>query len=172
MSRLRRIERIGRYFFITTNLIRGTSPFSPAERDLCLALLDKTRVQFRFKLFAYVIMLDHVHLLISCFESDLPSVMRHWKTSVAVAIGRLRGKRGAVWQARYFDFILRRASDFSKKFMYIHENPIVAGLTAKPEDWRWSSAAFYIHRQKVLIQPDLFDVPVNPNEPLWPGWDM
>ncbi len=166
MSRLRRIERIGRYFFVTTNLIRGTLPLSPAERSLCLDHLQQTRARFRFSILTYVVMLNHVHLLLSTFDSDLPAIMSHWKSRIAVAIAKAPRRPGPVWQRRYFDFILRRASDFSKKLAYIHENPVQAGLVARSEDWIWSSAAHYVKNAPVPIKPDLFDIPVNPNEPL------
>jgi len=168
MSRLRRIEQVGRYFFVTTNLIRGSPPLSPPERSLCLDHLRRARAKFGFALFAYVVMPDHVHLLLSTFESALPAIIGGWKSRVAVGIAKAPRKPGAIWQARYFDFVLRRASDFSKKLAYIHENPVQAGLVARPEDWTWSSAAFYINKAAVPIEPDPFDIPVNPNEPLWP----
>jgi len=168
MSRLRRIEQVGRYFFITTNLIRGTPLLSPVERFLCLDHLCEARAKFGFALFAYVVMPDHVHLLLSTFESELSAIMAAWKSRVAVAIAKAPRKPGPVWQKRYFDFILRRASDFSTKLSYIHENPVRAGLVARAEDWAWSSAAHYIAKTAVSITPDPFDIPVNPNQPLWP----
>ena len=168
MSRLRRIERVGRYFFITTNLIRGAPPLSPTERSLCLDHLDRSRAKFGFLLFAYVVMLDHVHLLLSTFQSDLPAIMRTWKSQSALEIQKRRDDRGAIWQPRYFDFILRRASDFSKKLAYIHENPVLAKLSKRPEEWQWSSAAFYSSGDRTMVRPDQFDIPTNPNEPLWP----
>ena len=168
MSRLRRIERIGRYFFVTTNLIRGTPPLTAAERDICLNCLGAARLRFGFLLFGYVVMLDHVHLLLSTFQSDLSAIMRVWKSRSALAIQESRHDRGAIWQPRYFDFILRRASDFSRKLAYIHENPLVAKLTERPEEWPWSSAAFYAGRDHTLLLPVQFGIPTNPNEPLWP----
>jgi putative transposase len=168
MSRLRRIEHGGRYFFVTTNLARGVPPLTPKERGLCLEHIDKARAKHGFSLFAYVVMPDHLHLLLAAFQSSLPDLMREWKSKSASAIAKLRGKRAAIWQPRYFDFILRRASDFGKKLEYIHDNPVSAGLVAQPEDWFWSSAAFYVKKVPVLVRPDLFDVPVDPNTPLWP----
>ena len=111
---------------------------------------------------------DHAHLLLSTFESSLPDLMRDWKSKSASAIAKGRHKRGSIWQPRYFDFILRRASDFGKKLAYIHENPVVAGLAVQPEDWQWSSAAFYVKKLPVLVRPEVFDVPSDPNTPLWP----
>jgi putative transposase len=169
MSRLRRIELTGRYFFVTTNLAKRGLALSPTERDICLGELGRMRTRHKFSLFAYVIMPNHAHLLIWTVESLLPEMMKDWKSASGFAIAKARCKRGAIWQPRYFDFILRRGADFGKKFEYIHNNPVTAGLVHRPEDWMWSSAAFYIQKAVVPVQPDIFDFPVDPNEPLWPG---
>ena len=141
------------FFFVTTNLIRGTPPLSAADRDICVNCLGAARARFGFLLFAYVVMLDHAHLLLSTFQSDLSAIMRVWKSRSALAIQESRHDHGAIWQPRYFDFILRRASDFSKKLAYIHENPAVAKLTERPEGWRWSSAAFYTGGDHTMLRP-------------------
>jgi len=169
MSRLRRIERVGRYFFVTTNLARGIPPLSPIERSICLEQLAKAREKFCFALFGYVIMPDHVHLLLSTFETGLPEIMRAWKSRAAVAIARAPRRLGPVWQKRYFDFILRRAGDISTTLLYIHENPVEANLVARAEDWEWSSAAARMKKSTAPVMPDTFDMPQNPNESLWPG---
>ncbi len=153
MSRLRRIERVGRYFFVTTNLVRGTPPLSPTERTLCLDHLDRSRAKFGFLLFAYVVMPDHVHLLLATFQSELPAIMHSWKGPSAFAISKSRGIPGAMWQPRYFDFILRRAGNFAKEFKYLHDNPVDAGLVKQPEEWPWSSAAFYFNKTQTHIRP-------------------
>jgi REP element-mobilizing transposase RayT len=168
MSRLRRIEQAGRHFFVTTNLACGVSPLTPRERDLCLEYLDKARSKHGFALFAYVIMPNHAHLLLSSFQSTLPKLMRDWKSESAFAIAKARKRSGAIWQPRYFDFILRRAADFRKEFEYIHNNPVSAALVERPEDWVWSSAGCYLKKASMIVRPDVFDVPSDPNEPLWP----
>ena len=168
MSRLRRIEVTARYFFVTTNLLKHTQPLSPSERDICLDQIDRARAKHKFALFAYAVMPDHIHLLLWTLESLLPKLMRDWKSASGFAIAKARAKHGAIWQERYFDFILRRARDFGNKLEYIHANPVEAKLVARPEDWAWSSAAFYIKKAPVRIQPDVFTGPSDPNEPLWP----
>jgi hypothetical protein len=60
MSRLRRIELVGRYFFITTNLAKRVPSLSPTERDICLDHLARTRAKHKFSLFAYVVMPDQI----------------------------------------------------------------------------------------------------------------
>jgi putative transposase len=168
MSRLRRIEVGGRYFFITTNLAKHLPALSPAERDICLGELARVRRRRKFSIFAYVVMPNHAHLLLWMVESSLPGLMRDWKSASGFAIAKARGRKGAIWQPRYFDFILRRSSDFGKKFEYIHDNPVVAGLVSHAEDWPWSSAGFYMKKTAVAFQLDIFDIPPDPNEPLWP----
>jgi REP-associated tyrosine transposase len=168
VSRLRRIELAGRFFFITTNLARNVAPLAPHERDSCLEHLALVRERHTFSLFAYVVMPDHVHLLLWTVDHLLPTLMREWKSGSGFAIAKGRRVSGAVWQARYFDFILRRAGDFGRKLDYIHKNPVSAGLVSEPCLWKWSSAAFYGNRSRVPVRPDLFDVPVDPNAPLWP----
>ncbi|HEX4003397.1 MAG TPA: transposase [Candidatus Acidoferrales bacterium] len=168
MSRLRRIEISGRYFFATTNLARGVPKLIPEERNICLDQLNLSRAKLSFSVFAYAVMPDHVHLLLAPAPTTLPALMNDWKRKSAFAILRRRGARAPLWQARYFDFILRRASDFGKKIEYIHKNPVAAGLVAKPEDWLWSSAAFYEAKVPVRMTPNLFNIPVDPNTPLWP----
>jgi putative transposase len=134
MSRLRRIEDADRYFFVTTNIEKNIRAIDSAERDLCLTELARTRGKQRFSLFAYVIMPTHAHLLIWTSESLLAAIMREWKGASGYTISKLRNRKGAVWQPRYFDFILRRAADFAEKSAYIHNNPVVAGLVTSAEE--------------------------------------
>ena len=110
----------------------------------------------------------HAHLLIWTTESLLAAIMREWKGASGYAISKLRNRKGALWQPRYFDFILRRAADFAEKFAYIHNNPVVAGLVTSVEEWPWYSAAFYSRKANLALQPDAFEMPADRNTPLWP----
>jgi putative transposase len=143
MSRLRRIEQQDRIFFVTSNLARGAASLSETERDLVLNSLAGTRKAQGFLLFGYVVMLDHVHAVLAIISGSLSDSMHRWKSSAASSIQKTRGKRGPLWQARYFDFICRRTRDVGNKLGYIHDNPVVAGLVRHADEWRWSSAGFY-----------------------------
>ena len=168
MSRLRRIETTARFFFVTTNLSRRVPMLSPAERDICLGLLDQTRSRFRFSLHAYVVMPDHAHMLIGAFSCSLPELMRHWKAQSALAIAKARSASGPIWQARYFDFIPRRVSDFWQKMECIHHNPVEQGLVSEITQWRWSSVGFYSKTTVPPIAVDMPHLPLDANAPLWP----
>ena len=169
MSRLRRIEQQDRIFFVTSNLTRATANLSEQERDLVLVSLAETRTVQRFLLLGYVVMPDHVHVLLAVIAGSISDIMRAWKRSAARSIQNARGKTGPLWQARYFDFICRRTRDVANKLDYIHQNPVVARLVSRADEWRWSSAGFYSKTSVPVIVPDVMDFSGDPDELLWPA---
>ncbi|PYT53891.1 MAG: hypothetical protein DMG43_07815 [Acidobacteria bacterium] len=169
MSRIRRIADRDRIFFVTTNLAAGVAPFSPEERDFILRSLAELRKSHDFLILGYVIMPSHAHLLVACRTASISKVMHKWKFETGYVIQKRRGAKGSLWQARYFDFICRRSRDVSDKLVYIHENPVTAGLTRRGDEWRWSSAAYYAKTAEPPIIPDLMDFSGDPDELLWPA---
>jgi putative transposase len=141
---------------------------SPDERNLCLQSLEEMRHKHNFSLHAYVVMPDHVHFLAGFFSAELPDFMHDWKIRSAHEIARHRKSCGRIWQARYFDFIPRRVSDFWQKLDYIHRNPAEAGLVRDATEWGWSSAAFYSEKREPPIPVDMPYLPLDSNAPLWP----
>jgi REP element-mobilizing transposase RayT len=94
-----------------------------------------------YEMFAWVIMPNHVHALIApAAGSRLADILHAWKSWTAKAINRDRGAEDQVWQKEYFDRFIRDERHFSATVAYIEENPVRAGLAAKPGDWRFSSA--------------------------------
>jgi putative transposase len=169
MSRLRRIEQQDRIFFVTSNLANRGPNLSETERDLVLNSLHEAKAIHKFLLFGYVVMPNHVHVLLAVITGSLSDIMHAWKRSSAGSIQKTRGKRGPLWQARYFDFICRRTRDVGNKLEYIHQNPVVAGLVSHADDWRWSSAGFYSKTRTPAIVPDTMDFSGDPEELLWPA---
>ncbi len=106
MSRLRRIADRDRIFFVTTNLARLVPTLSSRERDLVLEQLKRQRLKSFFLLFGYVVMPGHLHLLLMPHGRGLAAAMHALKRTTAEELVRIRGSRGPVWQARYYDFVL------------------------------------------------------------------
>ena len=80
---------------------------------------------------AWVVMPDHVHLLIRLQgEETLPAVMNRINSCTAKAVNRVIGARGPVWQGAYHDRALRDERDFLPAARYLLANPIRAGLVA------------------------------------------
>lgn len=113
----------------------------PELARLVLRALYDGQVRFhRYDLHAFVIMPNHVHLLLT------PHVTaRHWlgplKGFTAHEANRMLGRSGAFWQNESYDHLVRDGREFERIRAYIEHNPVKAGLAAAPELYVWSSAA-------------------------------
>ena len=115
--------------------------------------LERVRRSYRLYVYGYVVMPEHVHLLLSEPQRDtLADALKSLKQGVSRRlIGSLplkpkTGLSGApehFWQKRYYDFNIRNYAQFVEKLRYIHRNPVKQGLCDRPEDWHWSSFRHY-----------------------------
>ena len=95
----------------------------------------------KYKLSAWVVMPNHVHLLLAPRDgSTLAQVMHSIKSYTASAANKLLGRSGQFWQKEYFDRYVRDAEHFARVVAYIESNPTTAGLCARARDWRFGSA--------------------------------
>jgi REP element-mobilizing transposase RayT len=105
-------------------------------RDVVLRGADMKQ----YVLHAYVLMPNHVHILLDPIV-DMPRIVRGIKGVSSRDANRVLGRVGKpFWQDESFDHWIRSPAEFEKVRGYIERNPVQAGLAAKPEDWRWSSA--------------------------------
>jgi len=94
----------------------------------------------RHCLHAYVIMPDHVHLLLTPIaEWSLAKILQGIKGFTARQINRCLGRKGTFWQDESFDHLVRNELDWLDKFTYIHDNPVKSGLCNRPQDYPFSS---------------------------------
>lgn len=106
-----------------------------------------------YNLHAYVVMPNHVHVLL---EPCLPlaRITRGLKGVSARDANATLGRVGKhFWQDESFDHWVRSESEFERIRSYIENNPVSAGLVAKPEDWRWSSASLRRTAQSGVAVP-------------------
>jgi putative transposase len=97
----------------------------------------------RYRLIEWVVMPNHVHLLVELFsEWLLPEILRSWKSFTAHEANRILGTVGPFWQEDYFDRFIRDSKHFENAKQYIRENPVTAGLVKLAEDWPCSSASW------------------------------
>ncbi len=97
----------------------------------------------RYLLHEWVIMPDHVHLLIWPMASDegffsLSGITGSMKGFLAHQINRKIGRRGALWQDESFDHVVRGPAESVEIACYIWMNPVAAGLVEDPREWAWS----------------------------------
>ncbi len=130
----------GNFHFITFSCFHR-QPYlgTLTARDLFEDALERTRQRYRFVIAGYVVMPEHVHLLIGePAKSDTAGVIHALKLSVS----KRRSER-PFWLTRYYDFIVNTDEKRIEKLRYMHRNPVVRGLVEKPEDWQWSSFRHY-----------------------------
>jgi REP element-mobilizing transposase RayT len=106
---------------------------------LIQALYDGQDDLHRYQLHAFVVMPNHVHLLVT------PGVTtRQWlgplKGFTAHQANDVLGRRGPFWQDESYDHLIRDDQQFRRVQRYIEHDPVRAGLAASPEQFAWSSA--------------------------------
>jgi putative transposase len=101
---------------------------SAQQRNLC-------------KLHAYVLMANHVHVLLST-KAPVAQITQQIKGASAREANLILDRTGArFWQDESFDHWIRNPEEWQRVRSYIERNPVMAGLVEKPEDWNWSSAS-------------------------------
>jgi len=139
-TNLIRYQETGNLHFITFSCYHRR-PYlgSPDARTLFQSSLESMRLRYDFFVTGYVVMPEHVHLLISePTHAILAKALQALKLSVAV-----KRKERPFWQARYYDFNVYTEKKRVEKLRYIHRNPGTRGLVAAPDHWEWFSFAHY-----------------------------
>ena len=95
----------------------------------------------RYRLLAWAIMPNHVHVMIEQVEGyALGGIMHSWKSFAAKKINSVRESKGSVWSPDYHDRYVRNVEHYEYAVNYIEHNPVKAGLVGRAEDWSFSSA--------------------------------
>ncbi len=131
-----RYQHSGDLHFVTFSCYRR-QPYlgTPSARDLFEHSLETMRIRYRFFVSGYVVMPEHVHILISePKKAVLSKALQALKLSVAVQ----RMER-PFWQARYYDFNVYTERKRVEKLKYMHHNPVTRGLVEETDQWPWSS---------------------------------
>ena len=151
---LTRFHESGHSHFVTFCCYHRHRLFTTdASRRTFVSALERVRRNYRLRIYGYVVMPEHVHLLLSEPEKyTLADALKSLKQGVS---RRLLPKMGPFkpdfglsgeqhfWQKRYYDLNIRNYPQFVEKRRYIHRNPAKAGLCERPEDWEWSSFRHY-----------------------------
>jgi len=148
----RRYQQAGDLHFITFSCY-GRKPklATAASRSLFERCLEETRRAYGFCVLGYVVMPEHVHLLVSEPETKpLATALQALKQSVARRLA-LRGHE-PFWLERYHDFNVQNGKKRVEKLRYIHRNPVRRGLVTKPEDWEWSSFRHYMTGIECVVE--------------------
>jgi putative transposase len=150
-SGLKRHQREGDDHFITFSCYHRKPHLSTeASRDIFLDSLELTRRRYNIEVLGYVVMPEHVHLLVSePIDNEIPlsKALQSLKLSVSK---RLTPR--PFWQVRYFDFNVFTRDKLVEKLKYMHHNPVIRGLVKRPEDWPWSTYRLYQSNEPTPVQ--------------------
>src|SRR6516165_5808451 len=135
-----RYQQAGDLHFVTFSCYHRLAYLEThSARELFERSLETVRLRYRLFVTGYVVMPEHVHLLVSePLDGTLARALQALKLSVAV-----QSRQRPFWQRRYYDFNVRSEKKRIEKLRYMHRNPVVRGLVAKPDDWAWSSFHHY-----------------------------
>jgi putative transposase len=170
---LKRYYGKGHLHFITFSCYRRLPLLKTVRaRDLFVQESGKVRDETEFRLFGYVVMPEHVHLLMSEPKRGTPSgVLQKLKLRVSREMRKRRkcgcaaqlrlpfkeegGASRAFWQARFYDFNVYTRGKRTEKLHYMHANPVIRGLVKHPKEWPWSSWSFYWKGEAGLVRIDV-----------------
>lgn len=114
------------------------------DKIVFLDSLEKFRARFGFKVYAFVIMDNHAHLVIKTDSLITISKIMHAITlSYSVKFRKKYGYTGYVWQGRFKSKVIEGQQYILECINYIHNNPVRAKIVEKIADYPWSSYHFY-----------------------------
>ena len=145
---LKRFQETGQSHFVTFSCYHRLPKLTNSTAcQVFLEMLELARKRLGIRIYGYVLMPEHVHLLLSEPESvTLASALRSVKLSTAKQIHAHSSAADGdpFWQARYYDRNIRDYCEFVVKLRYLHRNPVKRGLCQSPEQWPWSSFQHYL----------------------------
>ena len=148
-TRLKRHQNTGDLHFLTFSC-HDRLPYlhTPSVRHLFERALEQTRRRNVFHVFGYVVMPEHVHLLLSePKRGTLNLAIQALKTSVSK-----QSSQHPFWLARYYDFNVFSSEKRIEKLRYLHRNPVTRGLVTRPEEWQWSSFRHYLTGEAGIVE--------------------
>ena len=145
-------------------------------RQIIVDSIDRVRTVSSFSLLAYVIMPEHVHLVLHpAEETRVGEIVGEIKRSSALQIHQILlagqsdlekrltvvrngASRFVFWQRRCYDHNCRSEASTWEKVEYCHSNPVNRGLVSSPEDWYWSSYRWYQGKRDVVLEMNTTDI--------------
>ncbi|MEW6657523.1 MAG: transposase [Thermodesulfobacteriota bacterium] len=164
-------------YFLTCTIIEWLPVFTRKPYfEIIIDSLKYCRERKGLKIFAYVVLDNHLHLV--AHGERLPETIKEFKSFTAQGIIKLATEEGKDWLLNQFKFFKARHKQesrhqvwqegfhpqlviseemLSQKVEYIHDNPVKAGLVERAEDWLYSSAKNYLG-QAGMLEIDVLEV--------------
>ncbi|GBE06205.1 MAG TPA: hypothetical protein ENH31_02175 [Nitrospirae bacterium] len=155
MARQPRIEFPGAFYHV---MVRGNQKqaifHDNRDREKYLELLGNYKNKHGFKIYAYTLMINHVHLLLETPSSPISKIMQVMNLTYTQFFNRKYEKVGHLFQGRYKAKLCDKDEYLLGLLRYIHLNPVRAKIVKKPDEYKWSSHKDYLNNKGGIIEPD------------------
>jgi REP element-mobilizing transposase RayT len=152
MARPLRIEFPGAFYHV---IVRGNQRqdifFDDKDRQEYLQRVKRYKDELAFMLYAYVLMANHVHLLIETPSVTISKIMQRINLTYTQYFNKKYEKVGHLFQGRYKSFLCDRDEYLLSLVRYIHLNPVRANLVKEPQRYRWSSHGDFLAGNEDLV---------------------
>jgi len=170
---LKRYYGRGHLHFLTFSCYRRAPLLKTVRaRNVFVRELARVRAEYGFLLVGFVVMPEHVHLLISEPPKGTPSTVLQmlkqrvsqkmrakWRKAcekqLRLTFPEPSGNPRRFWQPRFYDFNVYTTGKKREKLEYMHRNPVARGLVDHPKDWPWSSWSFCAKGELGLVGIDV-----------------
>jgi len=140
MPRPPRIQFPGAIYHLTSRGNNRQAIFlDDADRTAFLDLLSRSRDRFNFRIFAFCLMTNHYHLFLRTPEPNLAVSLQWLNSTYSARFNRRHHRSGHLFQGRYQAVLIVDEAHWFHLSMYLHLNPVRAGLVDDPADYEWSS---------------------------------
>lgn len=149
MARKPRIEFEGALYHVVTRGNQRQRVFKGRDDyERYLKILETYKIQYHYFLYAYVLMGNHVHLLIETKETPLSKIIQGINQSYTIYFNKRYRMVGHLFQGRYKAILCEKDAYLLSLVKYIHLNPIRARVVKSLEEYPWSSHRYYVRKVK------------------------
>lgn len=117
--------------------------------------LKRFKEKCKYKIYAYCLMDNHIHLLIKEKEEPINVTMKRIGVSYVSYFNKRHRRIGHLFQDRYLSEAIEDDSYLLTVMRYIHNNPIKAKITAEPDEYKWSSYREYVHEEDIIEKDEI-----------------
>lgn len=147
MPRKARIKTLDSMFHIMLHSISELDLFrDSSDKDMYLYLIEKAKIKYSFKVYAFCLMDTHAHILIDCFSADISKIMHYINLCYSIYYNKKYTRRGPVFQDRFKSKLVDSYNYFINLSLYIHSNPKdLVSIDQEILSYPYNSLIDYIH---------------------------
>lgn len=149
MARQWRIEYAGALYHVMSRGNGGQDIVrNDADRNTFVELLAELAERFNLEIYAYVLMTNHYHLLLTTNQANLSKAMQWFGTSYTRRFNLNNDTGGHLFQGRFKSILVENGAYLLRLSCHIHRNPLRAKLIDRLADYKWSSYPYYAYKRK------------------------